>query len=64
MVFKKVKNNCIHALRINKRFGKGHVIFLVDFKEDFTDKKSFYKSEINKFEVAEHINSKIISMKQ
>jgi hypothetical protein len=41
MVFKKVTNNCIHALIMNKTFGKDLVIFLVDFKEDVFDKISF-----------------------
>jgi hypothetical protein len=43
MVFKKVTNNCIHALIMNtcKTFGEDLVTFLVDFKEDVSDKISF-----------------------
>jgi hypothetical protein len=41
MVFKKVTNKCIHALMMHKTFGKDLVIFLVDFKEDDTNKISF-----------------------
>jgi hypothetical protein len=41
MIFKKVTNNCIHALMMNKTFGKDLVIFLADFKEDVTEKISF-----------------------
>jgi hypothetical protein len=61
MIFKKVTNNCIHALMMNKTFGKDLVIFLADFKEDVTDKISFKftNSKIVKIDVAEHIIIKL-----
>jgi hypothetical protein len=37
MIFKKVTNNCIHALMMNKTFVKDLVIFLADFKVDGTE---------------------------